>query len=354
MPAPELLARLLAARAPTGAEAEATEVWRRAAEGFAETTTDRLGNVVARVRGREERPLLALFGHVDEVGLVVTHVEDDGFLSVRVLGGGVSPAVLLGQRVEILGASGPVTGVVAARHDPQRDDDQKAPGIKDLHVDIGVRTRDDALALVSVGAAAVVAAAPVELAGGRLAARALDDRVGAYVVLEALRRIADDGGLEADVAAVATIGEEVAYYRGARSVAYALRPDVALAVDVTPASDVPGGEPAASGEQALGRGVSILQGPGIDPAVALLLREAADAEGVTHAIEVGLGQSGTDADIVGISRAGIPSGVVSVPARYLHTPIEVVDLADVETAVRVVVAFAVRIGQLRLQPAADG
>jgi endoglucanase len=133
-----------------------------------------------------------------------------------------------------------------------------------------------------------------------------------------------------------------------------LRPDVALAVDVTPASDVPGGEPAASGEQALGRGVSIVQGPGIDPAVARLLREAADAEGVMHAIEVGLGQSGTDADIVGVSRAGIPSGVVSVPARYLHTPIEVVDLADVETAVRVVVAFAAQIGQLRLQPAADG
>ena len=340
MAVPDLLSRLLATPGPTGSEARVATVWRELAASFADVSDDRMGNTYARVRGASGGPLLALYGHVDEIGFVVTHAADEGTLAIRPIGGGISAQFLLGQRVEILAEEGPLRGVVGARRDPGRAEEKKAVEIKDLHVDAGFRDRKEALEHLRVGDLGVVAVEPLELANGRLSARSLDNRVGAYVALESVRRLAEGGGAPGDVVAVASVEEEIGDLMGARTSTFALEPDVALAIDVTSATDVPGGEPADGGELRLGGGVAILRGRSAHPRVFTLLRECAEAEGIPWSVEVPQAGTGTDVDAVYVSRGGVPSGVVSVPTRYVHTPIEMVELADVEAAVRLVVAFA--------------
>jgi putative aminopeptidase FrvX len=342
---PELLRRLLETPSPSGHEAPAAAVWRETAAAFAQVDEDAMGNSYARVAGSGGAPLLALFGHLDEIGLTVTSIDDEGFVRFRPIGGGVQAHSLLAQQVEVLAADDRVPGVVAARRDPARAEEKKALDIKDLHIDLGFGSRDDAARAVRPGDPAVVALSPLELAGGRLAARALDNRVGAYVVLEAARRLAEDAEPPpGDVVAVGTVQEEVGDLLGARVAAYSLEPGVALAIDVTPATDVPGGDPHESGEQGLGRGPAVLRGPGVHTRVFEALMAAAAAEGIATTIEVSRGKSMTDQDGVYVSRAGVPSGVVSVSTRYVHTPVEVLDLADLEDCVRLVVAFARRLG----------
>lgn len=323
-------------------------VWRRAAEGFAEVSADRVGNTIARVPGTAGGPLLALFGHVDEIGVTVTHADERGYVAFRPIGGGIAAEVLVGQRVELQGRDGPVRGVVAARRDPRRREKKKPLDQKSLHIDIGARDRGEALGLLQVGDVGVVAAEPLELRNGRLAARALDNRLGAYIALEVLRRIAGDGGSPGDVAAVATVQEEVGDLSGARTAAFALEPEVGIVLDVTPATDMPGGDADEQGEQRLGGGASILRGPGVHPRVFELLRDTAEADGIPYTVEVSTGKSWTDMDAVNVSRAGVATGVVSIATRYLHTPVEMVELTDVEACIRLVAAFA-----QRLEPGLD-
>ena len=345
MSASALLLRLLEAPGPSGFEAEPAAVWRAAAEAFAdEVTVDAMGSSVARVGGQDGAPLLALFGHVDEIGLIVTHVDEKGFVAFRGVGGW-TPEVLVGQRVELLTRTGRVPGVIAQRresHPAMARDERKPVELKDLHIDLGGRDRDDA-AVVEPGDPAVVVGPPLSLLNGRLASRALDNRLGAYVALEAARRVAEAADARWGVAAVATVQEEVGDYAGARTSAFALEPAVAIAVDVTPATDVPGAEPAETGEQKLGSGAALLRGPGSHPRVFELLRETAEAERIPYAVEVTRGKSHTDADAVHTSRSGVPTSVVSIPTRYLHTPVEVVDLEDVEACVALLAAFARRL-----------
>jgi putative aminopeptidase FrvX len=333
--------RLLEAPGPSGFEAEPAAVWRDAAQGFAAVTTDAMGSSIARVPAGDGAAVLGLFGHVDEIGLIVTHVDENGFLAFRGLGGWTAE-VLVGQRVEILTRDGRVAGVIQAERDPARREEKKAVELKHLHIDIGARGREDAARAVRPGEPAVLAPAPVALLNGRLAARALDNRLGAYIALEAARRIAEAGESRWAVAAVATVQEEVGDFLGARTTAYALRPSVAIAIDVTPATDVPGGDAKEQGEQRLGTGAAVLRGPGSDVRLFEALRDAAEAEGIPFGVEVTQGTSHTDADAVQTSRAGVPTSVVSIPTRYLHTPGEVVDLEDVEACVRLLAAFARR------------
>ena len=245
-----------------------------------------MGSSIARVRtAGEEAPLFALFGHVDEIGLIVTHVDDNGILFFRGLGGWTAE-VLVGQRVEILARRGRVQGVIQAKRDVRRREEKKTVEMRHLHLDIGAHDRDDALAAVRLGDPAVLAPAPVSLLNGRLMSRALDNRLGAYIALEVARRVAAAGDARCNVAAAATVQEEVGDFMGARTTAFALRPDLAIAVDVTGGTDVPGGEPGEQGEQRLGAGASLLRGPGGDPRIFELLRDTADAEGIRWCVEV--------------------------------------------------------------------
>lgn len=184
---------------------------------------------------------------------------------------------------------------------------------------------------------------PLQLRSARLASRALDNRVGCYVALEVARRVAEQGGAPGDVIAVAAVQEEVGDYAGARAAAFATEPDVAIAVDVTHATDVRGGDPENDGAVSLGKGPAVTRGASLHPDVFELLHETAESEGIPFTVEVTRGTTYTDADAFYVSRRGVATGLVSVPLRYMHSPIELVDLDDLENTVRLLVAFALRL-----------
>jgi putative aminopeptidase FrvX len=341
---PDTLRALLTAPGPPGHEAAPARAWRETAEAFgAEVTVDAMGTSVARVPGRGEHPLLAVVGHIDEIALLVSHVNDKGFL--RVVGsGGWDPQVLVGQRVQVLTRGGPVAGVVGRKpiHLLEQDERKKAVELKQLHVDIGARDGDEAREQVAEGDQVLIDAEPVELPNGRVASRSLDNRLGVYVALEVARRVHEAGGGGGPVAAVAAVQEEIGAH-GARAMAYGLRPDLAIVVDVTHATDAPGVEPGELGKHGLGDGPTITRGAIVSRTLNDLLDEAAAAEGIDCATEVAGGATRTDADVVHMSRAGVPTALVSIPLRYMHSPVELVELEDVEKVIRLISAVALRL-----------
>jgi endoglucanase len=349
MAIPEVLARLLAAPGPSGQETLAAEVWREAARAFGEVEADVLGSSWVRVPGTADGPTLAVVGHVDEIGAVVTHAGDDGLVAVRALGGW-DPHVLLGQRVEVLTRAGRIPGVVSARRQKRKRGEERKPlEHSDLVLDVGAKDGEEARSLVRPGDTAVIAAAPLELRNGRVASRSLDNRIGCYVALEVARRVAADGGSPGDVVALAVVQEEVGDFAGARTAAVAVEPQVAVAVDVTHATDVRGGDPEEDGEHKLGSGPALIRGPSLHPGVFDLLYETAEAEKIGCTVEVSFGHTNTDADAVYLSRQGVATGLVSVPLRYMHSPVEVVQLGDIEAAIALLVAFAKGLTRDRLQ-----
>jgi endoglucanase len=343
MATPDLLRALLTARGPSGHEEEAAGVWRDAAAAFGEVWSDNQGSSFVRVRSGDGAPTLVVMGHIDEIGVTITNIEESGLLSYITVGG-ISPATLIGQRVEILTDGGIVPGVFGRKRiSPEEVRDPPKPQHGDIHIDIGAKDRDEAASLVRVGDAGVWIGPPVELPNGRLLSRALDNRLGAYVALESARRIAESGA-DVDVVAVAAVQEEIGLY-GARTAAYGVDPGVALAVDVTPATDVPGGDARRAGAVKLGMGAMIGRGPTLNKLLVDRLVEAADAESIPYAFEVYSSDTHTDADEMHVVRGGIPTGLISIPTRYLHTPTEICELADVEAIVQLVVAFARRLGR---------
>jgi putative aminopeptidase FrvX len=342
MAAPELLTALLNAPGPSGHEEEPARIWREAAAQFAEVTSDTLGSSFARVRAGEGAPTLALMGHIDEIGIAVTNIEDSGLLSFTTVGG-ISPEMLIGQRFDLLTRNGTIPAAVSRKRIPPENlRDRPKPELSDLHVDIGAKDREEAERLVRVGDPAVWVGPPRELPNGRLLSKALDNRLGAYIALEAARRIAESREARIDVVAVAAVQEEIGLY-GARTAAYGLDPQVALAIDVTPATDVPGGDARRAGRIELGMGAMIARGPTLNKQVSELLGEAAEAEGIPHAWEIYSRTTSTDADEIHLVRAGVPTGLISIPTRYLHSPNEICALDDLESIIRLIVAFAKRL-----------
>jgi putative aminopeptidase FrvX len=344
MPAPDLLHRLLTAPGIPGHESRPARVWREAAEEFAdEVTTDKLGTTVARVNGRGDSPLMVVVGHIDEIGLLVSHVSDKGFLHV-VQSGGWDAQVLVGQRVQVLTHDGIVPGVIGRKppHLTDADERKKAAELKRLHVDIGAKDGDEARSLVSPGDQVVIAAEPLDLPNDRVASRALDNRLGVFVAIEVARRVKEAGGGAGPVAGVAAVQEEIGAH-GARVMAYGLEPDLAVVVDVTHATDAPGVDPGELGDHGLGSGPVITRGAIVNRALADLLDEVAAAEGIERSTEAAGRGTGTDADVVHLSRTGVPSAVVSIPLRYMHSPVELVELADVEATIKLLMALALRL-----------
>jgi endoglucanase len=305
---------------------------------------DTLGTSFARVRaaGGEGARTLAVVGHIDEIGVAITNIEESGLLSFSTLGG-IQPDTLTGQRVTIAGREGDVPGVIGRRSisAEQRRDRQRVEH-SDLHVDIGAKDGEDAARLVRVGDAGVWQGEPLELPNGRFISKALDNRLGAYVALEAARRVAEAGDAQVDFVAVAAVQEELGYH-GARTAAFSLDPDFAIAIDVTYATDVPGADARTSGKIDLGSGAAIARGPIVNRRVSDLLTETAEAEEIPHTFEVESNRTNTDADALHVSRSGVPTGLVSVPLRYMHSPVELAALDDLEAVIRLVVAFSRRL-----------
>jgi putative aminopeptidase FrvX len=341
---PDFLRKLLTTPGPSGYEADAAGVWREAAAEFAEVTTDVMGSSVARVAGTEDGPLVAVVGHIDEIGIMVTHVDDEGFVYFRGVGGW-HPEVLRAQRVAIQTRDGAVPGVIGRKHTPplRRGEERKPTELDELHVDIGAKDGEEARKLVRVGDVGVLEGDPLELPNRRLVSRSMDNRLGCYVAFEAARLVAEAGGARGPVAAVAAVQEEVGDFGGARTTAFSLEPAVAIVVDVTFATDIPGGDPKLDGAHGLGTGPAIARGSTINPKVFDLLCETADAEEMAYTIEVSMGQTHTDLDAIHLSRAGVATGLVSVPTRYIHSPTETVSLDDVDACARLIAAFARRL-----------
>ncbi len=341
---PPVLEDLLTASGPSGYEAAPAAVWRAAARNFgASVTGDALGSSSAVLGGRAAERRLAVVGHVDEIGLVVTYIDDEGYLWFRTIGGW-DAQILTGQRVTLTTRDGSLQGVVGRKpiHLLREEERKKVPEVRDLHIDIGADGGEQARERVRVGDVAVIDVAPVSLLGDRVAARALDNRVGAYVALEAARLVSEAGGAEYAIAAVAAVQEEITM-AGSRTSAFGLAPTVALAVDVTHATDAPGIEVKGSGSHELGSGVVITRGSIIHPLVFEMLYETATAESIPFTVEASGRATGTDADVIHLSRAGVPTGLVSVPLRYMHSPVEVVSLHDVAAAAQLIAAFARRL-----------
>jgi putative aminopeptidase FrvX len=346
--APPVLLELLAARGPSGYERVPAAVWREAASQFASVSTDVLGTPVALVapkRGFESAPRrLMVMGHIDEIGLIVTHIDDDGYLWFRAVGGW-DAQILVGQRVVIDTREGPVTGVVGKKpiHLLRDEESKKVAEIRELHIDVGARDGEEARALVRIGDVAVIDAQPASLPNGRITSRALDNRLGSFVALQVARLVAEAGGGEWELAAVAAAQEEITF-GGSRTSSFALAPDAAIVVDVTHATDAPGIDVKESGKHTLGSGPVLSRGSTINQALFELLFETAQAERIPFTLEASARATGTDADAVHLARGGIPTALVSIPLRYMHSPVELVQLDDVDACARLIAAAALRIG----------
>jgi len=338
---PPFLSELLAARSPSGYETEAQAVFDHHVGPSADTyAKDALGNRLATLNPKGD-PVLMLAGHMDELGLMVTYVNKAGFLYFDTIGGH-DLSMISGRRVIIQTANGPVKGVTGKRaiHLMDDEDRKRVPKKHDIWIDIGASSKKEALKRVSIGDVATYDCDFELIHGSVAAARAFDDKVGAYVAGETLIRLARQSRkLAAKVVAVATTQEEVGL-RGATTAAYAVDPHLAVAIDVGHATDHPDCDNRRFGETTLGGGPIICRGANINPRVYELLLKAAKKLRIPYQLEGSPRPTGTDARSIQMGRGGVATGLISIPLRYMHTPSELVDLRDVENCVRLLVEFA--------------
>lgn len=338
----EFLRQLLETPSPSGFEQPIQQVVREWAKTFAdEVTTDRHGNVFA-ARFPEHRPSapvkVLLAGHCDQIALMVQHIDSDGFLYVQPIGGW-DMQILLGQNLTVWTKSGPVPGVVARRaiHLLQPEERTKVPQFQDVWVDIGAKNREDAESLVRHGDPVTFALGYRPLRNGLAASPAMDDKVGLWVCMEAVRLL-QGRPLQAAVYGVSTVAEEVGL-RGAITATYSVNPTVGIAVDVTHATDTPGNDKKTQGDVKCGAGPVIYRGPNINPRVFDLLEETAKAHEIPVQVRGVPRATGTDANAIQVSREGVAAGLIGIPNRYMHSPVEVVHLDDLTNSAKLLAEF---------------
>jgi endoglucanase len=332
--------RLITTPGPSGFEQAPARVWREEASSFADSVDwDNLGNSYAHVKGTADTEYTVVIeGHIDEIGFIVTHVDDDGFIWFDRIGGW-DDQVVVGQRIRIAGNDGDVLGVIGkkAAHLLDEEDRQKPSRLKDMWIDIGAGNRDEALAKVSIGDPAVIDGEPVQLTDDLWASRSMDNRTGAYVALRAAQILADDPP-QVHVVSVAATEEEIGLV-GATNLSWQIKPEVAIAIDVTHATDYPGAEKKGDGDIKLGGGPVLGRGSSVNPRVFEGLRDAGRQLDIPTPVQANGLRTGTDADNIIRSGANIAVGLVSIPNRYMHSPSEVVSLSDLESAAQVIAAF---------------
>jgi putative aminopeptidase FrvX len=342
----DFLRTLVNTPSPVGHEARGQRVWMDYAAQYAdETFSDAYGNCVA-VLNKGGSPRLMLAGHADEIGLAVNFISPEGFLYVRKLGG-VDAAITKAQRVLIHTRNGPVKGVVGnvAPHLMKEEKDGKAPKIHDLFIDIGVADRKEAQTLVNVGDPITLVDEFDLLRNDLAVARAFDNRVGTFAVIEALRLLSEHKSkLFAEVCAVSNVQEEVGLF-GSRQIAYSLKPDVALVVDVTHATDYPTVNKQQHGDILLGGGPSITHGGCNHSEVVARIEKVARQKKIALQHEAMSATSGTDTDAIFWTRGGIASALISLPNRYMHSPVEMVSLKDLVQIPELLAAFALSLSK---------
>jgi endoglucanase len=331
---------LLDTPSPTGFEAPGQRVWADYVRPHADAVdTDAYGTAWATLHGHDDAaPTLMLDAHVDEIGFMVRHITDEGFLHVNRIGGS-DRAIARGLRVRILGDDGPVTGVVGNTAIHIRDTkDESIPKVHELFVDIGA---DDKAGVhdrgIRVGHPMVFDVSPTDLTDSRVTARAIDNRLGGFIIAQVVKRLADAPPAWT-LQAANSVQEEIGGH-GAEMIAHRLEPSLAVAFDVTHATDSPGISSAEHGAVKMGEGPAITHGTSTHPQVVQRLMQVADEEDIPLQHEPSDRRTGTDTDSIFKSRSGVPSALVSVPLRYMHSTVEVVDTGDIEKCVQLLTAF---------------
>lgn len=337
---PKFLVDLLDARSPTGHEYEAQVVVDQHVESHVDVyRKDTMGNRFATVNPGGD-PSILFAGHMDELGLIITYINDKGFVYFDTLGGH-DKSMISGRRVSILTKNGVVKGVTGKRaiHLMTPEDRKKVPDTHEIWIDLGVKNKEEAEALVRIGDSAVYDQSFELVRGSVGVARAFDDKAGAYAVMEAVSRLTKESQLAAKVTAAATTQEEIGT-RGAMTAAFSENPDFAIAVDVGHATDSPDCDPRKYGQFKQGGGPIICRGPNINPVIFETIVAAAEANDIPYQLEADPRPTGTDARAIQVAQAGIATGLLSIPLRYMHTPSEMVDLEDIEHTVQLLVAVS--------------
>jgi len=338
----QFLKQLVEAPSPSGFEQPVQKIVREQMMKFAdEVKTDVHGNVIG-IRNPRGSPRLMLAGHCDEIGFMIRYIDKDGFIFFSSIGG-IDAHIVPGKRVKIHTRNGPVLGVVGKKpiHIMEQEERKKVVKLSEQWIDIGVKDKKEAEKLVSVGDPITFTEGLERLQGELVSSRGFDDKMGTFVVCEVLKEIADKP-LEAAIFAASTVQEEVGL-RGARTAAYFINPQVGIAVDVGVASDFPEVDKKKEGEIRIGEGAILYRGANINPKVAELLMTIAQEENIPYQLSGEAKATPTDANVIQISRAGVAAGLVSVPLRYLHTPVEVLSLQDLENVVKLLSTFVQRL-----------
>lgn len=333
------LKAILETPSATGTEAAVAELVRqRLADQADEIETNVMGSVHATLKGTGNGPSLMLAAHMDEIGLMVTYITDEGFLNVSAVGG-VDAAILPGMRVDVHTQAGTLRGVVGRKpiHLIKADERKTVTEIDKLFIDLGLPAKD-VKNKVRIGDTITFGVGFEEFGKGMAVSRSFDDKAGVYVAVRVLEELKAAGGAPGDFICAITTQEEIGV-RGGETSAYGVDPDIGLAFDVTHATDYPGIDKGKHGDLACGRGPVIARGPNINPVVFDRLVAAAEAEGLDYQIEAEPAVTGTDARAIQVSRGGKATGLVSVPVRYMHTPTEVLRLKDLDIMVKLLVRF---------------
>ena len=339
----QFLRNLIETPSPSGFEQPVQRVVREYVAPYAdEVKTDVHGNVIA-VKNPGGYPRLMLAGHCDQIGMMIQHVTDDGYLYFAAIGG-IDPAIMPGIPVVVHNERGSVRGVIgrkpihllsAAERDKPRLE------ISEMFIDIGAADKDEAKTVVDIGDSATFDLHFEDLMGGLVAGPGFDDKVGSFVIMEALRLIGKKK-LNCAVYAVSTVQEELGL-RGARTAAFSIDPQAGIAVDVTHGSDYPGCDCKKTGECKLKAGPTIARGPNINPVLQKLLQKTAEDKKIPWQPEPEPRATGTDANSIQISRGGVATALVSIPNRYMHTPVEVIALEDLESAAKLLAETLLKI-----------
>lgn len=334
----DFLKQILATPSPSGYEGPVQDLVRRYVTPFAQqVSTDLHGNVIAVLNPQSPfRVMLA--GHCDQIGLIVQHIDTDGFLYLQPIGGW-DPMQLIGQRMTVWTAAGPLPAIISRKpiHLLTDEERKQVPKMKDLWLDIGAKNKDEASQLVRVGDPVTLELGYRELRSNLAYAPAMDDKCGLWVVVEAFRRAATRNP-QCALYAVSTVQEEVGL-RGAKTSAFGIDPQVGVAVDVTHATDCPTIDKKQEGEVTLGSGPVIYRGPNMNRVVVERLIESADRAGIAYQLGAASRATGTDANSMQINRAGMAVGLVSIPNRYMHSAVEMISLDDIDRAADLLAEF---------------
>lgn len=326
---------LVSAPSPSGFEAPAQKVARAFMAPYAdEITSDINGNLIALKRGSGKLKVMVV-GHADEIGFIINHIDDSGYLYLKSLGG-VDVNLLPGLRLDIYHKEKIVRGIIGRKpiHMMRGDDSNPKLKLEDLWVDIGAQNKDEALKKVSIGDIATYHSSFEILSDDLIVSKATDNKVGVYAAARVMQEL-NQKKLKAHYYAVCSVGEETTM-KGARTSAFQIQPDIAIVVDVTFSTDIPGADKRVFGDISLGKGPALTISAALHPKIRELLIKAAEKNKIPYQLEIDPAHTGTDADVIHGLGAGVATAVVSIPNRYMHSPNEVISLSDLENAVKII------------------